>query len=269
MIKEAQIGFPGCAEKPNLHVDSKVNASHPNVDVQFLQRSPSAWLPPISPFCQQKATGAWCLKCLAASPWMLGNALISLLLLHSRGLRCMALSSGTACGVRRWESPALLLTCTQVPASAQRGCWSHFLPCLSQLLPRCSPAPCRPLSREQHHPAPAALGTELEGALQSTAAPGFFPATGTAWERHLQQSCCFSAEEIANGHSLAKPSGRWVCCLWAEDGNLQHPHPKGTNNFHIVSLWGRNERDVSCISTEIPHQERKMYFMWYYSLQLP
>lgn len=79
---------------------------------------------------------------------MLGNALISLLLLHSRGLQCMTLSSSTACGVQRWESPLLLLTCTQVPASAQRR-RVHFLPCLSLLLPWCSPALHCPLSYGQ------------------------------------------------------------------------------------------------------------------------
>lgn len=40
--------------------------------------------------------------------------------------------------------------------------------------------------------------------------------------------CGFSAGTFTNGHSLAKPSGRRVWCLWAE-----HPHPTGTNILSV------------------------------------
>lgn len=62
--------------------------------------------------------------------------------------------------------------------------------------------------------------------------------------QQLQQGGYFPSGKITNGHSLAKPCRRWVCCLWAEDSKSQHPCPKGTNSFHIVNPWGTNEKRI-------------------------
>lgn len=260
MIKEPQIALPGCAEKPNLHIASKVSTSQPDADAQFLQRSPSTWLPLISPLCQQKATGAWCLKCLcsltpnagkcphfpapAAFPWVtvhapeLQHCLWSLAV--GKPLAAPHLYPGT-CDCPAQASPFLALS---EPASA-----------LMQPSTALSPLPW------------AVLRTKLKRPLQSTTVLAAFLATGMMWAR---QGCCFSAGKITNGDSLAKPSRRWVCCLWAEDSNLQHPQPRATKSFCIVSLWARRKGSpgVFCIGMEIPHQERKTYFMWYYCVQL-